>query len=240
MKTRISSIALAVAAEALTTVAIFVIIPDTVLSEKIRWLDFAVMTAIIAIYTVNVIFPFVDLADRSHKEAAGLGIRWAATGWYSALAFLFMAGNMIYAWQNGGEAFGFSLQAVVQGALLLFFLAGIVASRASMRKAQDVYADEETARRGKADVRASLSGLLGAAERRRELPRELLDRIRHASSESRYLTPSSAPGARDADRAIIDSCEAIESALADHSFNKRLIEDRLYRLENDIRQRRRL
>ncbi|MDE5585881.1 MAG: hypothetical protein K2I92_06005 [Muribaculaceae bacterium] len=114
MNTRIYTIAIAIAAEALIAVAMFVIIPDAVLSTSIRWLDFSVLTIINAIYALNVIIPFVDLSDRSHKEVATLGIRWTATGWYSALAFLFMLGNIIYAWNYYGDEWSFPVQATAQ------------------------------------------------------------------------------------------------------------------------------
>lgn len=239
MNTKIYTIALAIAAEALIAVAIFVIIPDAVLPDSIRWLDFSVLTIINAIYALNVLIPFVDLSDRSHKEVAALGLRWTATGWYSALAFLFMLGNVIYAWNNSGEAWSLSVQATVQGAFLLFFLIGIVSSQASMKKAGEVYAEEEATKRGKVDVKAALADMLEAASRQRELSPELRERIIKVAAEGRYLAPSSSVGARDADRAIIADCDALGFALGAAQPSERNIEERLYRLETDIKLRKR-
>ena len=239
MNTRIYTIAIAIAAEALIAVAMFAIIPDAVLPDSIRWLDFSVLTIINAIYALNVIVPLVDLSDSSHKEVAALGIRWSATGWYSALAFLFMLGNIIYAWNNFGEAWSFPVQATTQGALLLFFLIGIVSSQASMKKAGDVYAEEEAKKRGKADVKGALAGVLDAASRQPELSPELRERIIRAAAEGRYIAPSSSAGARDADRAIIADCDALGFALGATQPSERNIEERLYRLENDIKLRKR-
>lgn len=239
MKTRISIIILTLAAIALIAVAFFVIIPDHVITDSIRWLDFAVMTVITAIYALNVLFPFIDESDRSHKEVASLGIRWTATGWYGALAFLFMVGNIIYDWQYG-HACGFSVQATVQGALFLFFLMGIVSSRAAMRKAQDVYIAEKRTLKGKTEVKVSLAHLLSAAEARRDLSPETARRIRQAVAEGRYITPSLSEEAKDTDNAIMFDCDALATALIDFENNQTIIEDRLHRLETDIRRRKRL
>lgn len=240
MNTRILTIALALGVEALIAVAAFVLIPDWVLTDDVRWLDFIVLTIINAIAVLNVIFPLVNLADRSHKEVAGLGLRWTACGWYMGLAFLFMLVNIIYVWQSGEEACSFAVQATVQGGLLLLLLAGILSSQASMDKAKQVYVEEKITKKGKADVRAALSALRNAAEGHRDMDPETRRRIMDAVAEGRYITPSAAADAREADEAIILDCEALATALTDFSLNKSIAEDRIFRLENDIRRRKRL
>lgn len=240
MKTGTATIFIAVAAIALMASIFFHLIPDEVLPDNIRWLDFAVMTVIIAIFTGNVLYPFIDLSDKSHKEVAALGLRWSATGWYSALAFLFMLCNIIFAWQNGGKACSFSLQIIVQAAFLLFFMMGLVSSQAAMRKTQAVFNDEKDIMRGKADVCASLAELLSSAENKNDIQPEYMDRIRRIVSEGRYITPSSGQEAIEADRTIINGCISLESALSDFPNSKSIIEDRLLKLENYVLRRRRL
>ncbi len=240
MNTRILTIAFSIGIEVLFAIVVFALIPDWVLTDEIRWLDFIVLTIINVVCLLNVIFPFVNLSDKSHKEVAGLGIRWTATGWYIALALLFMLGCIIYVWQTGEEGCSFGLQALVQGALLLLFLGGIIASNASMDKAKQVYVEEQRTKKGKADVKAALADLRNATESHRDIDPELKRRILDAVAEGRYLTPSYAPEAREADEAIILDCEALATGLTDFSLNKSIAEDRLFRLENDIRRRKRL
>lgn len=240
MNTRYLAIALAIGAEAMIAVGMFLLIPFWMLTDEVRWLDFTVLTLINAIVVLNVIFPFVKMSDRSHKEVAGLGIRWSATGWYAALAILFMLFNIIYVAQNGEEACGFKIQAFVQAALLLLFLCGVLFSQESINKAREVYVEEQHKKRGKADVRGALTALLNAAERQRELDPETSRRIRDLVAEGRYITPSAATEAREADEAIIFDCEALATALEDFSPKNNITEDRLFRLENALRRRKRL
>lgn len=240
MKTCTATIVLAIAAVALMASIFFHLIPDGVLSDDIRWLDFAVMTVIIGIFTGNVLYPFVNMFDKSHKEVAALGLRWSATGWYSSLSFLFMLCNIIYAWQNQGIACSFSLQIIVQAALLLFFFSGIVASQSSMRKATAVFNEENSLISRKKDVRASLAELLVSAENKQGIGSDCLDRIRRIVSEGRYITPSSAKDAIEADRAIINGCISLESAISDFSTDQPIIEERLQRLERNVHRRKHL
>lgn len=239
MKTRISIIILALAAVILEAVVFFVLIPDRIISDGARWLDFAVMTVITAIYALNVIVPFVDLSDRSQSGVASLGLRWATTGWYSALAVIFIVVNLICE-QLYGQSCSLTLQATVQGALLLFFLMGAVSSRASMRKAREVFEAEKRTKQGKSDVKAALASLLSASERSGVLSPETVRKIRETVAEGRYITPSSSKEAKDADRAIIFDCDALAAALTDFTDNQSIIEERLHRLDSDIRLRRRL
>lgn len=240
MNTKISIILLALAAEALVGIGFFVLIPENAIPNNIRWLDFTVTTILVAIFTANMVIPLVNTSDKSHKEVAALGIRWTAVGWYSALAFLFMVCNIVYALPNEGAAISFRLQAMVQTVLFLGFLMGIVASQASMRKAKEVYAEEHAVKRGKSDVKASLMEMLSEAEIHNGIPEEVIEKIRQVSAEGRYLAPSSSEEARIADKAIIEDCNALMACFGDSQISSGKISDRLSRLESDIKRRKRL
>lgn len=239
MQIRIFTILLSLAAEAILAVVFFVLIPHEWLADDLRWLDFAVMTVINSIWVCNILFPFVNLADRSHKEVGGLGLRWTATGWYSALAFLFLLANIIYA-RYESHAMGFGLQATIQAALLLLFLCGIVASKASIDKSRDVYVREMAVKKGKADIKAAVAGVLSAAEDTAAFPHELTGRIRRVASDTRYMAPSASAESTMADEKILDDCDSLMAYLTDPAMNKELIETCVGRLERDLQARRRL
>lgn len=239
MLIRLFTILLSLAAEAILAVVFFVLIPAEVLSADIRWLDFAVMTAINIVYVLNIFFPFVRIGDRSHKEVGGLGIRWASTGWYTALAFLFMLANIIYAWQYS-HALGFGLQATIQAALLLLFMCGIVASKASIDKAGEVYEREKIVKSGKADVKAAVAGVLAAAEDQPDLPGAVTDRLRRIVSEVRYISPSASADSILADRRIISDCDSLVAYFSDCKMNKDLITDMTASLERNIERRKKI
>ncbi len=240
MNTRLLTLILVLFAEAIIAIIFFYLIPIQILPTDIRWLDFIVLTVINIIFVLNILFPLVRLDDKSHQEVAGLGIQWTATGWYAALAFLFMVGNIIYAWQSLSPALSFGIQAIIQSILLLCFCGGIVASRASMQKAQEVYESESREKKGKADIKAALSDLLAKAENTPKLPAEITDRIRRISADTRYITPSGSAEAKKADKTIINDCDIIEVALSDYDMNREIITLNLSRLENDLKSRRSL
>ncbi len=239
MQIRIFTILLSLAAEAIIAGVFFLLIPHEALPDGIRWLDFAVMTAINIIYVLNVFFPFVHIGDKSHKETGGLGLRWAATGWYSALAFLFMLVNIIYAWYES-RAMGFGLQATVQATLLLFFLCGIVASKASIDKAREVYDRETALKKGKADIKTAVAGVLSAAEDNAAFPADLAERIRKIASDTRYISPSASAESTMADDKVIGDCDNLAAYLTDFEMNKDQIAAMIAKLERDLQVRKKL
>lgn len=240
MNIKYFTILLGIAAEAILAVVFFSLIPLDILPNDVRWLDFIVMSVINIISILNVLFPLVNLDDKSHKEVAGLGIQWTSTAWYSAIAFLFIIGNIIYTWQTSDPALGFGIQATVQSILLLCFLGGIVASRASMEKAREVYIGQAIEKKGKASIKAAAGAMLATAEDTPSLPTELIERIRNINSDTRYISPSNSEDAIMADKAIIQDCDIIEVALSDYEMNHEMISQQLSRLENDLRRRRNL
>lgn len=240
MQIRILTILLSLAAEAILATVFFVLIPPETLPADIRWLDFGVMTVVNIVYVLNIFFPFVDTTDRSHKEVGALGIRWASTGLYTSLAFLFMLGNIIYASQNFSRAMSFGLQATIQAALLLFFFCGIVASTAAMEKTKEVYMREKIVKAGKADIRAAVAQVLAVAEDAPDIPGELTDRIRRISSDTRYISPTVSPESMKADKNIISDCDALEASLTDYKINREQVESQLARLERDLHRRKSL
>lgn len=231
---------MALFAEAIIAIIFFYLIPLQILPNDIRWLDFTVMTVINIIFVLNILFPLVRLDEKGHQEVAGLGIQWTATGWYAAIAFLFLVGNIIYSWQSLSPALSFGIQATIQSILLLCFFGGIVASRTSMQKALEVYEAESIEKKGKADIKAEVADLLSTAERIPTLPTEITDRIRRIAADTRYITPSSSAEARKADKTIINDCDIIAVALNDYEMNREIITINLSRLENDLKRRRSL
>lgn len=236
MQIRILTIFLSLAAEAILAVVFFALIPHDVLPADIRWLDFAVMTTINVVYVLNIFFPFVRTDDKSHKEVGGLGLRWAATGWYSALAFFFMLGNIIYAWHET-RAMGFGLQATIQAALLLSFLAGIVASMAAIDKTQEVYRREQAAKKGKADIKSAVAAVLAACGDQPDIPAEFTDRIRRIAADTRFISPSASAESRMADKKIINDCDNLEASLSACEMDSEEVAALITRLERDLQAR---
>lgn len=240
MNIRYSTLILGAAAEIILAVVFFSLIPSDILPGDIRWLDFVVMSVINIIFILNVLFPLVTLDDKSHKEVAGLGIQWTATGWYASLAFLFLIGNIIYSWQSLSHPLSFGIQATIQSIFLLFFMGGIVASRASMNKAQEVYSEQSAEKKGKANIKAAVASLLATAEDTPSIPADITGKIRDIAADTRYISPSGSLEASKADKAIINECDIIEVALSDYEMNRDMISRQLSRLEQDMRRRRNL
>lgn len=238
MKIRILTIFIALAAEIILAVIFFSLIPEEIMPLDIRWLDFVVLTIINAIFILNILFPLVNMHDKSHKEVAGLGLQWSATGWYTAIAVLFMGANILYTGLEARPALSFGIQATIQGILLLLFAAGIVSSQSSIEKAKEVYASQSYEKRGKADIKAAVAKALYAAEDSGNVPAEVAERLKHILADTRYLSPSDTQEAKALDHSITENCEALAVAFIDYNMNGNRIAQLLASLENNMKRRR--
>lgn len=237
MNTKIIAILLGIAGEAIIALIFFSLLPLHVLPTDIRVLDFIVTTLVYLLLISNILTPMVNMNDPSHKEVGGLGVRWYSVILYSITALLVMAGNLGYSWITGDPALSFAFQAILQGVLLIILLWGLLGSKASIDKTQEVYQKEKELTENKADLKAALNELIHAAEDTPDIPASIKDRLKKLSGEIRYLSPSATIAVKEADRKIIQDCELIGPAFYDIKMNEESINRRIDQLERDIERR---
>lgn len=240
MNLRIFSIVLGLLGEALIAIIFFALIPEDFLPSNVRVLDFIVVSIVYGLWIYNILKPMINFADRSHKQVAGLGIRWAAVGWYSILALAFVIGNIVVVGIDDVSPMSFGLQAVIQGFLFLLFLGGLLASEFSMKKAAEVNRSEHIAKQGKADIKSAVSSLVAAAEDSTSVPQEIVNRLKEILAETRYITPSGSSEAETADISIRNCCEILRPTFSDYTINKDVVERYIAQLERYIKRRRQL
>ncbi|MDE7414520.1 MAG: hypothetical protein K2N05_12145 [Muribaculaceae bacterium] len=237
MKNKYLSILLALFGEGLLALIFFLLIPQEVLTDETRVLDFIVVSVIYGLWVYNIITPLVNLSDPARRQVGGLGIRWVAVGIYSVLALLLVLGNLIYSWSGNDPGMSFAIQAVIQGVLLFVLLGGLLSARGSEQKTAEIHEKEQLHKQGKQDVRAALSGLLFEMQETPGIPHEINERVKGMVDEVRYITPSSSAEALDIDSRIIGGCEILRSALYDYDINKVSIQARVEQIERDVQRR---
>lgn len=237
-KLNVFSILLGLSGEAIIASVFFYFIPDHVLPDNIRILDFVVCTVAYGIWCLRFLRPVIKGNDASQKQIGGLGIRWIATLFYSLAAVIVVLYSLYSGWNGELTADSFNVYLIIQIVLFFVFLFGIVAAMKSEDMTKKVYEREETRKAGKQEVRQTVGYLLMVAEDSAGIPDEIKKRLRTLSEETRFITPSTTGAAVVADNDIINDCKILGPALSAYDINKSMIERYLSQLERDITRRR--
>ncbi len=237
MNLSIISIILSLIGEGLIAFIFFFVIPDKTFIPEVRILDFVVVSIVYWLWTYNALKPAVDLRGKAHKQVGGLGIRWAAVTWYSILALLLIAVNIVL-FLLDEEPMGFKSQICLQAVFLFLFGAALLASERSMEKTVQVAESDERIKVGKSTVKSAISNLLIEVEDMQGIPENVKGRLREILAETRYLTPSSSPSAKEADELIEEDCRILHASIYDYDMNRDAIEKLIGKLERDMQRRR--
>jgi hypothetical protein len=76
--------------------------------------------------------PWIDLRDKSGRQAGALGIRWLVTGLYALFAVAAMVCGALF-------SLAFTVQLIIHAALLFLLLSGLSFSRHAADKVREVY-----------------------------------------------------------------------------------------------------
>lgn len=232
MKLKIFSILLTLLCIAFAAVIMFYLIPEGVLANNVRWLDFIIIDVNIVLCAYNITAPPINLNDDSHKQVGGLGIRWLTLFLYAFGAIGFMIINIAVCFDNPGNALSFSWQMCVQVFLLILLSAGILSSAFSSKKVEEIYFKETQLKHGKKSVRAATNSLLMDAQNQPGVPRDIVERLKKISENTRFISPSNSAEALNMDARIEDTCARISAALYDYEINKTTISQLVEHLEN--------
>lgn len=203
-------------------------------TASVKWLDFSVLSVLLWISALNASFFRIDSAARSQKAIGGLGIRWSGLIGYATVVTLFLISAV--ALNLSGTHISFAWQIASQVLLLLLFIFINYAAMTSRQKVSEVEKAEQTLRKGKIVIAQSLQQTVFVAEDR-NIPEEVVFRLKRLADDARFLTPSSARESTEADDLIREDCEQIKAALFDYDMNREFIGRLISQLERDMQRR---
>lgn len=230
MRIRPVALAIAIFGQALIILAFVLLLPMfLVMSTEVMILDMVVASLIYWLFAWNLGMAPIRLDDPSGKQAAGLGIRWTSTTWYSILAIIVMVAMFFLP---------FVWQLMAQLVLLFGFAIALFASSAATRTAGNVYRREQFAMAGKKDVRFALNDLVDNADLTPGVPDDIKRRLRALADGCRYLTPSTSPEAINYEQYIIDDASRLREMLPQWQSYGQQASQLLSRVEQTMRRRR--
>ena len=216
-KTTLSILSL-VLGEAVIVGAFFLWKGDT--PDNVFTLNLIVSSLIYCMLFVDVLVPWVDFKEVSHKRVGTIGLRWFITGVYAVLAVC----GMILMPLLFGRAF--EPQLVFQCALAFALLLGFVGMMHTSDKIAEVSSEEIRNKQGLSDMKSALAKLQENMHER-NVPVQYIDAVNGLSEEIRYIAPSNEPEAHLLEKEFTAIIDSIVAGISNFEMNREQIDSEL-------------
>ncbi|MBE6331147.1 MAG: hypothetical protein E7070_02400 [Bacteroidales bacterium] len=202
------------------------------LAADVKTLDIVASCLIFSQFVLLFVFPMVDFTKKEHKEIGMMGIYYVVLNVCCLGSLGFMAAGIVF-----GIAFKYQL--MVQLFFLFVMLVGIAASLHAGKKVESVYAQEQSALRGRDSMKVVMSDFMDelALRQGEPLDAQLLQRLQSVLENVRYIAPSRDERASAKEEQFRQTLSSLRNLLKDVSFNSSRIDAEVTRLEQIVRQR---
>lgn len=175
-------------------------------------------------FFIDLFIPLTSGGDKAHKAFGGLGPRWFCVG---AFALASVAAMLYAAFEC---PWGFKTQLCIHLALLLLLGFGLVAASSASQKVAQVHEEqlreEETVER----MRRLAAGLVLKAQTL-GVSQASTARMEAFKDNTRFLSPTNNPEAKDLDEKIIRLLQALDVQVEDEQANRDSMEKNLAAME---------
>ena len=173
-----------------------------------KYLCMAVTSVIYLLWCGQAFIPWINLKDKTGKEAGSLGIRWYGIIFYS----FFAIAAMLYC--NFSEMeIHFSIQLIIHLVLLFLLFAFLIAGKGAEGKVADIHKKEAALTENRDIIKFALNNLKRKLSVKSDFPHWILERIAKMEDEARYLSPNNSTQARYLDNSFAESLKTLETKL---------------------------
>lgn len=184
-------------------------------TDDVRYLSLAVAILAYSLFFVDLLTPWVNWSDKSHKSIAGLGLRWSSIFFYAIAAVIAIVAMNYY-------DLSFTVQAIVHAILLLGLLLGVVGMLSATSITGKVYQQEQAMRRDIVDLKGAVLRLkvkmAGC-----ELPEDITNRLRAWEESLRYISPSKSAEAHEIEKQMSSEIDNLGRMVGDYTLNEERI-----------------
>lgn len=191
--------------------------------SEILTLNIIVSTVIYCLVFVDVIFPWVNLKDKSQKQIGSIGVRWFFTFLYLILAIGFML------FFNTAEPIHFTDQIILHCILFFLLLLGLFMAFSSSEKVREVYIEEKQNRDRIDEMRKVTKELQLKLDAMNNIPPEIITRINELHENLRYLSPSNNSDAILLEEKFVEEVRVLSDCFSDDSLNMEIV---IYNIKN--------
>lgn len=191
--------------------------------SEILTLNIIVSTVIYCLVFVDVIFPWVNLKDKSQKQIGSIGVRWFFTFLYLILAIGFML------FFNTAEPIHFTDQIILHCILFFLLLLGLFMAFSSSEKVREVYIEEKQNRDRIDEMRKVTKELQLKLDAMNNIPPEIIISINELQENLRYLSPSNNSDAILLEEKFVEEVRVLSDCFSDDLLNMEIV---IYNIKN--------
>jgi hypothetical protein len=201
------------------------------LATNILVLNIVISSFVYLSHFVDILVPWIDFSDKSHKTVGSLGIRWFFSGLYAiAVIAVMILGNVVYEW-------AFSLQIILHGILFSLLLLGFAAAFHSSVNVEKVYKQETANCNEINEMKTAMRNLKDRMYDLPDLPEYFATRIKYIEENIRFISPANIPEAYELERMFTKIVIDIAFAISDFSTNEEAIKNNIKKLERIFQKR---
>jgi hypothetical protein len=200
-------------------------------TDNILVLNIVVSSIIYGLFFIDILVPWIDLADKSQKKTGSLGLRWFFTWCYAVAAIVTMLAC--------NQVFDCSLasQILIHCVLIFFLILGFAASLHSSDKVQQVYQQETLNRNGVLEMKRAITNLKDKISDLPELPANFTDRVNTLEENLRFVSPTENTEAHSLEQQFVKIINDISFALPNYFMNEEAIKNNLKKVERIYQNR---
>lgn len=198
---------------------------------EILTLNIIVSTIIYCLVFVDVIFPWVNLKDKSQKQIGSIGLRWFFTFFYLILAI----GVMVIF--NTVKPIHFTNQIIIHGILFFLLLLGLFMAFSSSDKVREVYIEEKQNRDRIDEMKKATKELQLKLDAMNNIPPEIISRINELQENLRYLSPSNNNEALVLESKFVEEVKKLSNCFSDNPLNMEVVISNIKNCERTYKER---
>ena len=177
------------------------------MEQSFQILDIIISSIIFSLYFIDVLFPLINLNDKSARKVGSIGIRWVITFIYSIAA---IGAMLVFNQEPHWELTG---QMLLHGILLFLMTLGIWGAFSASNKVEAVYYEQTDKRLQMEEIKRKIGVVTSKLEKRKETPASIMNGIKNLKEDIRFFSPSNAPEAFDLENNILSEIKLIDRLL---------------------------
>jgi len=201
------------------------------LDPKILGLNIVVSTIIYALLFVDVLFPWVDFKDKSHKTIGSLGLRWVFTFFYMLLAIsLMLVFNIV-------KPIDVYAQMIIQAVVFFLLLLGLYSAISSFQKVEDIFVEEKEMRNYVDEMMRLTKEVQQKIDRLDNVPENINSMVSSLQESLRFISPSNNNEAHEIEANYLVEMKAVYDCLFDTPLNHEKIVEKIQKCERTYKSR---
>ncbi|MEI6822449.1 MAG: hypothetical protein WCL51_10965 [Bacteroidota bacterium] len=204
------------------------------LSTDLLVLNTIVSSIIYSLYFIDIIIPWIDFNDKSHKTIGSIGIRWVFTFIYMILAI----GVMIFF--NTYKPLHITLQLIVHSGLFFFLLLGLSMAVSASGKVKEIYIEEKQNRDHIDEMKKITKEVQLKFDQMTNIPDDIISKVNELQESLRYISPTNNVEAIELESKYVNQMRIVSNCLIENPLDFDKIIENINNCKRNYKERKQI